>query len=709
MKRTSSNRSDMGLKTKPDITIDTSVQYLKGVGPTRARLLHRIGIKTIHDLFYYLPWRYEDRRTIKRLSEIRYGHLETIIGEVISSRVITTPRKGFKIFEAVVSDGTGSLHCKWFNQPFLERYFKKGKRVILSGVVRNNSYSLHTPEMENPVFEFMDNENRLIHTSRIVPIYKSTEGTSPRQIRTLVYNLLNNYSYRIDEFIPDDILKRNNLLPLQEAIKEVHFPAAFSDIDSLNKGTSPAHKRLSFDELFLLEIGLAMIKRKESIEEGISFKGGDDLINRFIQSLPFQLTKAQERVIKEIRSDMERPIPMNRLIHGDVGCGKTVVALIAMLKAVGSGYQSCLMAPTEILAEQHYTNIVRMLEGWGVKVVLLTSATREKPHKDIIKGDADIVVGTHALIQEEVRFRRLGLAIIDEQHKFGVVQRADLRRKGLNPDIIVMTATPIPRTLALTLYGDLDISIIDELPPGRKPVKTKVFFSSQKERLYPLIDNELSKGRQTYIVYPVIEGSDKVDLKTAIDGAEAFKRIFPQRRIGLVHGRMSRLERESVMAGFKAGDIDILVATTVVEVGVDVPNASIMVIVHAERFGLAQLHQLRGRIGRGNHESCCFLLAYPPFSEEARARLKAMESTNDGFRIAEEDLAIRGPGEFFGTRQSGMPDLKIANIIRDIDILEKARREAFMLVDSDPLLKGYPLLRRALERRWSERMDLIKS
>lgn len=709
MKRTN-NRSEMSLNTKPGITIDTPIQYLKGVGPARANLFHRMGIKTIHDLFYYIPWRYEDRRTIKKLSELRYGQLETTVGEVISSKTITTPKKRFKIFEIVVSDGSKSLHCKWFNQPFLEKYFKKGQKVILSGVVKSsNPYSTYLLEMENPVFELMDDGNSLIHTSRIVPVYKATEGISPKQIRTLMFNLIDNHSSVIDDYIPEDILKRNSLLPLRDAIKEVHFPDGLSDVDALNRGISPAHKRLSFDELFLLELGLALMKRKESIEQGMSFKEGDELVNRFIKSLPFELTTAQKRVIEQIRADMESPFPMNRLIHGDVGCGKTVVALTAMIKVVGNGYQSCLMAPTEILAEQHYANINSMANGLGIKVVLLTSGIKDKPLDDILKGDADIVIGTHALIQERVRFRRLGLAIIDEQHKFGVIQRANLRRKGFNPDIIIMTATPIPRTLALTLYGDLDISIIDELPPGRRPVKTKVFFQSQKDKIYQIIEDELSKGRQAYIVYPVIEGSEKIDLKTAVDGAEAFKRLFPHRRIGLVHGRMDRHERELTMIRFKAGEIDILVATTVIEVGVDVPNASLMLIVHAERFGLAQLHQLRGRIGRGNYESYCILLAYPPFSDEARARLKAMESTNDGFRIAEEDLAIRGPGEFFGTRQSGMPDLRIANIIRDMDVLEIARREAFALADSDPQLGNHPLLRTALNRRWMGRFELIKS
>lgn len=709
MNRIYDERSDKGLKTKLEISVDTPVQYLKGIGPARAKFLQRLGIKTLHDVFYYIPWRYEDRRVIKEISELRYGKLETTTGEVISAGVITTPKKKLKIFEIAIIDGSAILHCKWFNQPYLERYLKKGQKIILTGTVKPRPYSTHGLEMENPVFELIDSDNRFIHTSRIVPIYKATEGISPKQLRALMYNLINTHIGVVKDYIPEDILIRNRLKSLDWSIKEVHFPEEASDIDSLNRGVSPAHRRLAFDELFLLELGLALMKRKESVRRGISFRDGDQLVNSFIQSLPFELTSAQKRVIEQIRTDMEGPQPMNRLVHGDVGCGKTVIALISMLKAVGSGYQSCLMAPTEILAEQHYINIHRMVEGLGLNVVMLTSGVKEKPFDDILSGDAHIVVGTHALIQEKVRFKRLGLAIIDEQHKFGVVQRANLRRKGFNPDILIMTATPIPRTLALTLYGDLDISIIDELPPGRRPVKTKVFFPAQKERIYSLIESELSKKRQAYIVYPLIEGSEKLDLKTAVNGAEAFKRIFSHRTVGLVHGRMSTSERESIMSRFKSGEIDILVATTVIEVGVDVPNASLMLIVHAERFGLAQLHQLRGRIGRGNYESHCILLAYPPFSDDAHQRLKAMESTGDGFRIAEEDLVIRGPGEFFGTRQSGMPDLSVANIIRDVDILEISRREAFTLVDSDPQLRGYPLLREALNRRWIGRLELIKS
>lgn len=709
MKKAENASNIKNFNRSSDISCGTPVQYLKGVGPARAGLLLRLGIKTIEDILYFFPWRYEDRKNLKKIRDLAAGDTETVSGEVVSAEIITTPRKRMKIFEITLSDGTGSIKCKWFNQPFLKRYFKGGEKVVLSGSVKGSLYGAYSLEMENPDFEILGNEDRLIHTSRIVPVYKATEGISPKQLRTLMYHTVSSNLNLIKDYIPEDILKRNNLKPLLWSLNETHFPEEFSDVSALNRMRSPAHRRLVFDEFFLLELGLAVMKKRETLEMGISFKDGDELLNKFLQYIPFELTTAQQRVISEIKADMMRPLPMNRLIHGDVGCGKTVVAVISMLIAVESGYQACLMAPTELLAEQHFINIHKMIERLGLQLVLLTSSSKGRPLDDIYHGAAHIIIGTHALIQESVKFKNLGLAIIDEQHKFGVVQRANIRRKGFNPDILIMTATPIPRTLALTLYGDLDISIIDELPGGRKPIVTKVFFSLQKDKIHALIKEELSKGRQAYIVYPLIEESEKLDLKSAIEGFEAFKRIYPDRRIGLVHGRMPHDERESVMSQFKSGNIDMLIATTVIEVGIDVPNASLMLIVHAERFGLAQLHQLRGRIGRGGYDSYCLLMAYPPFSEEAKRRLKAMESTGDGFKIAEEDLSIRGHGDFFGTRQSGIPDLNVANIIRDMDILEISRKEAFALADADPELKAYPLLKEQLNKKWMGRLELIKS
>ena len=707
------NNNDLGRTRtsdqRPQISRDTHVQYVKGVGPARAKLLKRLGIETLEDVLFYFPFRYEDRKDLKKISSLKHGNHETVLCEVVSSEMITTPRKKMKIFELTVRDETGFLRSRWFNQPYLKKYFQEDQKVILSGTVKGNPYTGSGLEMENPDFELFGNEDTLIHTARIVPVYKATEGLSPKQIRTLMFHTTRAYSFIIEEYLPEEVIRRNKLKPRAWAVKEAHFPEEFSDVSALNRGVSPAHRRLVFDEFVLLEIGLAILKKRETLEKGISFNVKDGLVDRFLKSLPFELTNAQKRVLDEIRADMQRPLQMNRLVHGDVGCGKTVVALVSMLIAVENGYQACLMAPTELLAEQHFINIHRMVEALGLRVVLLTSGIKDKPVVDISGGGAQIVIGTHALIQEAVQFKNLGLAIIDEQHRFGVIQRAALRRKGLNPDILIMTATPIPRTLAMTLYGDLDISVIDELPAGRKPIITKTFFPSQKDRIYSLIRRELSLGRQVYIVYPLIEESEKLDLKSAIDGAEALKKIFSDRKIGLVHGKMHHDERESVMAMFKSGEIDMLVATTVIEVGIDVPNASLMLIVHSERFGLAQLHQLRGRIGRGGHDSHCLLMAYPPFSEEARRRLKAMESTGDGFRIAEEDLAIRGPGDFFGTRQSGIPDLKLANIIRDIGVLEAARKEAFDLIENNPDLDRYPLLKEMLQRKWMGRLELIKS
>ncbi len=709
------NKQNKDISPKKDLNLDpliskeTPVQYIKGVGPDRARLLEIIGIKTLEEILFYFPWRYEDRKDLKKISDLEYGTNATVMCEVESTKLITTPRKRMKIFEVTFADETGYLKSKWFNQAYLERYFKKGVKVILSGSVKGTLYSGAGLEMDNPDYELVGTEDRLIHTSRIIPVYKATEGISQKQLRTLMFNAIDTCSSLVDDYMPEDILERNGLRSLRWSVMEAHFPEEYSDINTLNKGMSPAHKRLVFDEFFLLEAGLALLKKRETFEKGISFKSGNRLVNKFLKELLFELTDAQKRVLKQIRSDMESDLSMNRLIHGDVGCGKTVVAIISILVAVENGYQACLMAPTELLAEQHFMNIQKMVEILGLNVQLLTSSTRKKVVDHISTGDAQVIIGTHAIIQEHVEFKKLGLAIIDEQHRFGVVQRASLRKKGANPDILIMTATPIPRTLAMTLYGDLDVSVIDELPAGRRPVITKTFFSSQKEKIYSLIEDEISKGRQVYIVYPLIEESEKLDLKSAIDGAEALKKKFPESEIGLLHGRMHRDEREAVMSRFKSGNINILVATTVIEVGIDVPNASLMLIVHAERFGLAQLHQLRGRIGRGGYDSYCLLLAYHPFSEDAKRRIKAMESTSDGFRIAEEDLSIRGPGEFFGTRQSGIPDLQLANIIRDIEILVAARKEAFALIDTDPELKKYPAIKEALQKKWMGRLEMVKS
>lgn len=706
---------------------DFQIQYIKGVGPHRARLLSRLGIRTVKDAMYYLPYRYEDRSNLRRISDLRYGNVETVCGKVISAEVIRVPKRNLKIFELIINDGSGLLKGKWFNQPFMKRNFEIGQKVILYGTVRRDPYPVRKKffngaywgigfEMDNPEYEIVsDDGDSLIHTNRIVPVYRVTGGLSVRQMRSIMFNLINTCIKDVFDPVPLEILRKNAFPNLSESLLQVHFPDMGADIGLLNRGVSEFHKRLSFDELFMFELGLAATKRRSVLEKGIAFNHKGRLLERLIEALPFSLTGAQEKVFSNILRDMRRPHPMNRLIQGDVGCGKTVIALMAMTVAAECGYQSALMAPTEILAEQHYINIHRMVEDLGLKICLLTGSksalrvTRDTLRDKIASGEIDIVVGTHALIQEGVRFRKLGLVIIDEQHRFGVMQRALLRKKAINPDVLVMTATPIPRTLALTLYGDLDYSVIDELPPNRRPVTTLLFAPGQKDYIYRLIREEVKKGRQVYVVYPVIEESEKSDLRSAIKGKNALEKFFPEFRVGLLHGRMKAQDREEIMASFKHGEIDILVSTTVIEVGVDVPNATLMLIVHAERFGLAQLHQLRGRIGRGSHRSYCILLAYEPYGEEAKKRLDIMVRSNDGFRIAEEDLNIRGPGEFFGTRQSGMPNLRIANIVRDAKILDIARREAFDLIDRDPELKGFPLLRNALEIFWKGKIELFKT
>lgn len=698
------------------------VQYVKGVGPRRAQYLARLGINIVRDALFHLPYRYEDRSSLRKISQLAAGIAEvrpiTVAGKVSSAEVITpNPRRPrFRIFELAVSDGSGSLKAKWFNQAYLKKLFKPGQEVVLYGVVKNDYWG-NELEMTNPEYELLDDGDEdsgerqpsdHIHTGRIVPVYHSTEGISQKQLRSIMHTIVTGVAASVRDAMPQEIISRHRLPGLCESLANVHFPEAGIPLDALNSGSSAYHARLSFDELFSFQAGLAIIKKGEVLEKGISFHPDGSLSDRLRASLPYSLTGAQERVLSEILGDMRAASPMNRLLQGDVGSGKTVVALLAMLAAVESGCQAALMAPTEILSEQHYLNIHPLVERLGLKIHLLTGSKKNKNIETISSGDADIVIGTHALIQEGVAFRNLGLIVIDEQHRFGVMQRATLRKKGVNPDTLIMTATPIPRTLALTLYGDLDYSVIDELPPNRSPVITRQLSERQKEYIYRLIADEVKQGSQAYIVYPVIEESDKTNLKAAITGVEALKLKFPQFKIGLLHGRMKPAEKEEVMREFKKGSLEILVSTTVIEVGVDVPNATLMVIIHAERFGLAQLHQLRGRVGRGSGRSHCILLHYGA-AEDAAKRLAVMVRTNDGFKIAEEDLSIRGPGEFFGTKQSGLPDLKVANIVRDAVLLESARKEAFALVESDAELRNYPLLKRSLEDFWGKKLDLFKT
>ncbi len=699
--------------------ISSPIQYIKGVGPNRAKLISRIGIKTIRDALLYLPCRYEDRSSLKKIIQLRPDELNTISGRVVKSDVITpSPRRPkLKIFEVVITDGDRFLKAKWFNQLYLKRVFKPGQEVVLYGMIKPD-YRGAGFEIINPEFEILQESDSpqavesgpnhgQIHTGTIVPIYRSTEGLSQKQLRNIMYSVVSSSALTLSDPVPSDIIKNYDLPELQESLYNVHFPKASLSLDALNRGVTAYHQRLAFDELFTLQLGLAAIKRSGAMERGIAFLTDGRLINKLLTELPFKLTKSQENVFKDILKDMRTPLPMNRLIQGDVGSGKTIVALMSMLTAVECGFQAALMAPTEILAEQHYINIHRFVKNLDVKTHLLTGGMKNRELEAIASGDADIVIGTHALIQEGVSFKKLGLIVIDEQHRFGVMQRAILKKKGISPDTLIMTATPIPRTLTLTLYGDLDYSAIDELPPNRRPVITKLFYEKYKKHIYKLIEEEAKNGKQVYIVYPVIEESEKTDLKSAINGAEGLKKIFPHFKVGLIHGKQKSAEREDVMQEFTNGGIHILVSTTVIEVGVDVPNATLMVIIHAERFGLAQLHQLRGRVGRGSDQSYCILLSYGG-AEDAKRRLDVMVKTTDGFAIAEEDLNIRGSGELFGTKQSGLPDMKVANLLRDVKILEIARKEAFSLIERDPSLKGYLGLRESIEDFWGGRLELSK-
>ena len=703
------------ISPEPDIRLHTPVQYCKGIGPKRGELLKKLGIMTVDDALSYLPWRYEDRGNLKKISRLTMGAYETIAGEVVAADVVSTRRQRVKVFELVVTDKSGFLAGSWFNQPFMKKVFKPGQKVILSGVVKSNPYKGGRTQMDNPDYEIMEEEDthNLIHTGRTVPIYHTTAGLSVRYLRTMMKTIIDSCGASVKDPLPDELIKKHMLMPADEALSEVHFPEKEMNIGVLNRGMSAAHRRLSFEELFALELGLAIKKKGVSVKKkGTSFKPLGELEQTLRKTIPFRLTGAQERVISEIKKDMMSDSPMNRLIQGDVGCGKTMVALIAALMAVENGYQACIMAPTEILAEQHFTNICAMTAPLGISVLQLVGGLKKKEKEDILgeieSGRAQIVIGTHALIEQNVKFHRLGLAVIDEQHRFGVMQRSTLTSKGYEPDVIVMTATPIPRTLALTVYGDLDVSVIDEMPAGRNPVITRLFFEKKRQEAYQFILTELNKGRQAYVVYPLVEETEKSDMKAATEMARHLQKdIFVEWKVGLVHGRMKADEKEAVMAGFKDGSIHVLVSTTVIEVGVDVPNAAVMLIEHPERFGLAQLHQLRGRVGRGIHQSTCILMGPRMFAEEAKQRLTAFARTSDGFKIAEEDLRLRGPGEFFGTRQSGLPDLRAANLIRDAELLEKVRAEAFALVQADPGLAQYPSLRELLKRKWQGRLGLM--
>jgi ATP-dependent DNA helicase RecG len=693
------------------------IQYAKGVGPKRAALLAKLGVATVEDALWYVPRRYEDRSALLPIGQLVPGAAATVCGTVARTKLSRIPRRRMSILNVTLEDDTGALQCVYFNQPYLEDVFKPGCRVMVSGTALAGRKGWTDLRMDVPQYEVLDDEDAPLHVGRIVPVYPETKGLTSRQLRTLTMGLLEHYVGGMTDVLPDAIRSRQRLVPIRAALRDVHFPHSPGDLAALNQGVTPAHRRMAFEEFFLLQLGLAFQQQSVKTEsKHVRFDTATPLVGRLRALLPFRLTLAQERVLAEIQRDMASAHPMNRLVQGDVGCGKTVVALLAMVTACGSGCQAALMVPTEILAEQHFLNMRRLLEGLGITVVLLTGGgtpkTRAAVRKQIETGEAQVAIGTHALIQRHVQFPRLGLAVIDEQHKFGVLQRKTLLAKGYRPDVLVLTATPIPRTLAMTVYGDLDVSVIDALPPGRKPIRTRVFEEPERRRAYQFVQDEVRAGHQVYIVYPLVEESEKVDLRAAAEGAERLQEtIFKTVRVGLLHGRMKGGDKERTMAAFKAGEIQVLVSTTVIEVGVDVPNATVMVIEHAERFGLAQLHQLRGRVGRSAQQSYCLLMASLATGAEdsvARQRLDVMVRSNDGFVIAEEDLRLRGPGEFFGSRQWGVPEFRVANLIRDHALLEQARREAFATVQADPRLSapGHRAARDAMRRRWQTKLVL---
>jgi ATP-dependent DNA helicase RecG len=691
------------------------VQYLKGVGPKMAARFAAKKIATVEDLLYFLPRTYEDRREIRKINRLEVGKTQTIAGKVINAEIRYYGKK--RILEVTVGDNTANLTAKWFKGSisYLVGTFKKGTEVIFTGNVTPN-YS--GKAMVHPEYEILEDDEaeNLLNFKRIVPIYSETEGLHQKYFRKVVNFALENYSRYVASPIPDNICEKRNLLNIHEALLSVHFPGNSESIEEFISARSSAHRRLIYDEFFFFQLGMAIKKTGRILEAGIKFNIEGTILNKFIALLPFDLTAAQKRVINEIQADMGRETAMNRLLQGDVGSGKTIVSMAAMITACENSYQAAIMAPTEILAKQHFETINSWAEKIGLKIVLLTGSMANSARNEILRqiqnGEANIIIGTHALIQEAVDFHRLGMVVIDEQHRFGVMQRATLRGKGINADVLVMTATPIPRTLAMTVYGDLDVSVIDEMPPGKKPVRTVLVSENKRDKVYQSISAELAKGHQAFIVYPLVEQSENLDLKDATNMAQHLQKdIFPDNRIGLIHGKMKEKEKDEVMREFLENRIQILVSTTVIEVGIDVPRASLIVIEHAERFGLSQLHQLRGRVGRRDIPSSCILLADYKCSADARKRLKVMEKTTDGFVIAEEDLAIRGPGDFLGTRQSGLPDFRIASIIRDARILNDAKEDAFQLAERDPFLEKpeHIILKETLLWKWQGKLDLART
>ncbi len=686
--------------------LDKSIQYIKGVGPKRAQSLGRRGIHTVKDLLYCFPRTYQDRSRVEEISKLTDGTTAMVKGIVINIKSFRT--RGWKsIFEASVGDGTSILQVKWFNRPYQSEIFQVDDHVFLYGKVSLYKQSL---QMVNPEYEIASEEEDSGKSVGILPVYSLTEEMKQTSFRKLVKAVVDEYFHKVEEIFTDDIIKKRKFVPITFAIKNIHFP---DSMDSLEE----SKRRLKYEEFFLFETAMALRKRHIKEVSGYKFHIGPNVENHIYKLFPFELTKSQQKVISEIHEDMCSEKPMNRLLQGDVGSGKTAVAVYALLSAVANGFQTAFMAPTEILAEQHYRTLSVMLEKAEVKILLLTGGAKTKIKKGNIErikqGDIDLVIGTHALIDKGVEFKKLGLIVIDEQHKFGVMQRTRLRRKGNKhqPDVLVMTATPIPRSLSLTVFGDLDISTIDELPPGRTPVQTYRVTAKKETDAYKFIRKEIEKGRQAFVVYPLVDESEKLDLKSATVEAERLRdEAFAGLNVGLLHGQLKPELKDLIMSDFVNHKYDILVSTIVIEVGIDVPNATVMAIEHAERFGLAQLHQLRGRIGRSSHQSYCLLFGIQK-STESKHRIKTMLETNDGFKIAEEDLKLRGPGEFFGTKQHGLPEFKIGDIINDYTILKLARDDAFKLVKEDQESKSpekHKLLKRITEL-FKDKLDLINT
>ncbi len=688
-------------KTASQSALNQSVQFLKGVGPKRSEIFTKLGIDTIRDVLFYFPRDYKDRTRIQRISEAKIGAEITIQGRVLGIQT-RMARSRKSILEIFVGDGTGAIAATWFNQPFLANKFHVGDMVFLHGKVGAYKYL----QLLGPEYEVIRENEIDVKEGSVVPVYSLTEHMSQTHFRKIMKMAVHQFAGHIEEILPKEITKKNQLVSINDAVRNIHFPGTFENLEH-------ARCRLIYEELFILELAMALRRRGIKEETGISFKIGANVDTHIRNLIPFALTNAQERVINEITEDMRSSKPMNRLLQGDVGSGKTVVAIYAILAAIANGYQVAFMTPTEILAKQHFQTIQKYLEHSHVRIQLLTGDTNSRQKKDnldqIKTGQIDLIIGTHALIEETVQFRQLGLVVIDEQHKFGVVQRLKLKKKGLCPDVLIMTATPIPRTLSLTLFGDLDISMLDEMPPGRSPVRTIWVTQDKEKNAYGFIKGEIAKGRQVFIVYPLVEESESFDLKSAVTEARRLQAdVFPTLRVGLLHGQMKQAEKDKVMMDFKEKRYDILVSTVIIEVGIDIPNATVMVIVHAERFGLSQLHQLRGRIGRGNEQSYCLLFGNPNSNVSAE-RLKIMTRTHDGFKIAEMDFRLRGPGEFFGTRQHGLPELKISDLMKDFSILKKARDDAFELVSEDPQLTmvTHLKIRQKVLETFKDRLELI--